>query len=384
VRSSNLALVSGAVLLALTTTSARPQSYDDIMRCQSFKEPLRSSCLNELGRKASEPQIKPSFDCAKAVTAIETTVCMDPELSAADNRLSRSFRSKLAQLRGDDRRALVEDQRQWLTNRDSQCALLSSSPLKQCVLDITTARIATLQSDGSQQTSEQGSVEDRSPSAVPSPTKAGSGFLVNNQGYIVTNQHVVNGCSALEVRTPVMQREATLVASDETNDIAVLKSNIQQSTWLSFRKGSGIRPGDQVVLLGFPFSRLLTSAPSVTIGAVSALAGLHDDARFLQISAPVQPGNSGGPLLDSSGNVVGLAVATMNALAALKTTGFIPQNVNFAVKATLALDFLEARGISYDTRTSSVELSAAEIAEKAAQAVVLVECQGSSYGKQSN
>jgi S1-C subfamily serine protease len=76
----------------------------------------------------------------------------------------------------------------------------------------------------------------------------------------------------------------------------------------------------------------------------------------LQIGAPTQPGNSGGPLLDSSGNIVGLVVATMDALAILKVTGTVPQNINFAIKASLARDFLDARNIPYETAASGTKL----------------------------
>jgi S1-C subfamily serine protease len=132
--------------------------------------------------------------------------------------------------------------------------------------------------------------------------------------------------------------------------------------------------GDEVVLVGFPYSGLLTSSPSVSVGTVSALAGVHDDIRFLQISAPVRPGNSGGPLLDLSGNVAGVVVATINAPAVLKITGSVPQNVNFAIKGALAREFLEARHISYETSPAGVKIDTADVGERGSHSTVLVEC----------
>jgi len=91
-----------------------------------------------------------------------------------------------------------------------------------------------------------------------------------------------------------------------------------------------VTSGDQVVAIGYPLHGLLTSDLTVTTGIISSLAGLHNDTRFLQISAPVQPGNSGGPLHDSSGNIVGVVSAKLDALRIVKATGDIPQNINFA------------------------------------------------------
>jgi S1-C subfamily serine protease len=87
----------------------------------------------------------------------------------------------------------------------------------------------------------------------------------------------------------------------------------------------------------------------VTTGIISSLAGLHNDTRFLQISAPVQPGNSGRPLHDSSGNIVGVVSAKLDALRMVKATGDIPQNINFAIKTGALRDFLDNSAVPYQT-----------------------------------
>ncbi len=102
-----------------------------------------------------------------------------------------------------------------------------------------------------------------------------------------------------------------------------------------------MRQGEDIVVYGFPLPGVLSSGGNVSTGNVTALTGLGDDSRFLQISAPVQPGNGGGPLLDRSGNVVGVVVSKLNALSVASATGDVPQNVNFAIKASVALAFLE-------------------------------------------
>src|SRR6516164_2463105 len=104
-------------------------------------------------------------------------------------------------------------------------------------------------------------------------------------------------------------------------------------------------------------SPLLASTANLSVGNVSALAGLGDDSRYLQISAPVQPGNSGGPLLDASGHLIGIVTSKLNAARVARFTGDIPENVNFALKAEVARIFLDSKGIAYQTARSVQQLS---------------------------
>jgi S1-C subfamily serine protease len=141
-----------------------------------------------------------------------------------------------------------------------------------------------------------------------------------------------------------------------------------------FRDGKGIRPADGVVALGFPYAGLLASSPQVTVGAVSALAGLEDDSRYLQLTAPVQPGNSGGPLFDLSGNVVGVVSGRINDLAVAKATGSLPQNINFASKSGIVREFLDANRVVYLTAPSNTKLDPADVGEAATKSTVLIGC----------
>jgi len=116
---------------------------------------------------------------------------------------------------------------------------------------------------------------------------------------------------------------------------------------------------------------------------VSALAGLSDDSRYLQISAPVQPGNSGGPLLDASGHLIGIVTAKLNAALIARFTGDIPQNVNFALKAEVARTFLDSKGIAYQTARSEQQLSAADVGDIARPFTVQIECHPYAQSDQS-
>jgi uncharacterized protein len=158
---------------------------------------------------------------------------------------------------------------------------------------------------------------------------------------------------------------------------------------LRFRDGSSIRPADPVVVVGFPYAGLLTQSPQVTTGVISALAGIHDDTRYVQLTAPVQPGSSGGPLLDSSGNVVGIVSSKLDTMAAAEWTGTagwiltLPENINFATKNINAREFLDANHIVYGTAPSAAKLDAADVGEQAARSVVLVGCGGPDQGAMS-
>lgn len=151
----------------------------------------------------------------------------------------------------------------------------------------------------------------------------GTGFVINASGYIVTNNHVIKECVG-DIHGNLTGQSAMnlrVVSVDETNDLALLQAPKTFQATAAMRE-TAIHPGDSVVAIGYPYHGLLTSDFTVTTGIVSSLSGILNDTRYLQISAPVRPGNSGGPLLDASGNVVGVA-AKINALKFARATGDI-------------------------------------------------------------
>ena len=147
---------------------------------------------------------------------------------------------------------------------------------------------------------------------------------------------------------------ARVLNTDRRRDLALLAVPPDLGPQLTFRDSPAVRRGETVVTFGFPLSGVLSSGPTLTSGDISALAGLRDNPTNYQISAPVQPGNSGGPLLDSQGNVIGVVVSKLNAARIAEMTGGdIPQNVNFAVKGTEALAFLRENSIEPRTAPST-------------------------------
>lgn len=210
----------------------------------------------------------------------------------------------------------------------------------------------------------------------PTPSRStGSALAVSRDGLLLTNHHVVKGCDSIRVSQPGAKPEqATSAQSNAEVDLAILKVGANLPASAIFRD-SPVRSGEQVVALGFPYSGLLATEVNVSNGIVSATAGLRNDSSRLQIQAPVQPGSSGGPLVDSSGAVVGVVVSKLNAMAVAKVTGDIPQNISFAIKGEVAMRFLDEYKIAYvRARSNGAARSMADVVESSKRWVYLVEC----------
>ena len=204
---------------------------------------------------------------------------------------------------------------------------------------------------------------------------SGTGIVLNAAGDVLTNAHVVDGCRELTVLQGTVPTTAIVVAVDKANDLAVVRSKPSAATYPNFRIGA--RLGESVAAFGYPLSGLLASSGNFTLGNITALSGMGDDSRFIQVSTPVQPGNSGGPLLDANGNLVGIISSGLNALAVMQVSGGdIPQNVNFAIKASVAMTFLESRGIAIQAVPASKALAAPDLADAAKSFAVFLKCTG--------
>ena len=212
----------------------------------------------------------------------------------------------------------------------------------------------------------------------------GTGFLVSANGHLVTNAHVVQGCVGDIQGNPSGEAPAKLrlVSSDETNDLALLQAPGSFKDIAKIRD-KAIQSGDSVVAIGYPFHGLLTSDFTVTTGIVSSLSGILNDTRFLQISAAIQPGNSGGPLLASSGDVVGVVAAKLNAIKFVRATGNIPENINFAIKTGALRDFLDNSVVPYQISDAKAELKTADIARNARAFTFLISCKAKAKEKET-
>jgi TPR repeat protein len=173
------------------------------------------------------------------------------------------------------------------------------------------------------------------------PTASGTGFFISEDGFLVTNEHVVRDATQVRLVTSAGFIAAKVVRADAANDLALLKAEGKFSP-LPVAASRTALLGNTVATVGFPNIGLQGFSPKLAKGEISSLSGAADDARYFQISVPVQPGNSGGALVDEHGNVVGVVSAKLDASVALAASGALPENVNYAVKSSFLLSFLES------------------------------------------
>jgi len=213
---------------------------------------------------------------------------------------------------------------------------------------------------------------------APAPVakvSAGSGIFVNDGGYVLTNAHVVNGCKVIVVKAlGAPPTGGTLEAYDPKNDLALVKTASGYGQPAIFRVESRpARLGENIAVIGYPLPGVLSTEPKATFGQVNSVAGMNNDYAVLQISAPVQPGNSGGPVFDEAGQVIGVVVS--QASTALGTAiGIMPQNVNFAIRGELAQIFMTAHGVPFTTDGSHRRLRTEDLAATGERVVAQIVC----------
>ncbi|MEW6254542.1 MAG: serine protease [Pseudomonadota bacterium] len=199
----------------------------------------------------------------------------------------------------------------------------------------------------------------------------GSGFFVTADGAALTNAHVIEGCEEAVISG---YGAARIVATDTANDLALLKVKSAQTTTPARFRRKHLQLGETVFVMGFPLAGQLDNGLNFTSGIVSSLAGPGNDTRSLQLTAPIQAGNSGGPIVDTSGLLVGVTQAKLSEVAALKSGGSFPQNVNFGIKSDLVASFLRANSVDPQEAETADPLSAVAIAQGGKSYTVQVKC----------
>ncbi len=205
---------------------------------------------------------------------------------------------------------------------------------------------------------------------------SGTGFFITTNGYVVSNYHVIQGAKDIKVKdASAVIWNAEVAFTDIANDLAILKVVGAGFKALSIRSSSEILKGATVFTIGFPNTGIQGQEPKVTQGIVSSLSGIAGEPNSFQISVPVQPGNSGGPLLDSTGAVVGVVSAKLNASAVLKATGTLPENVNYAIKSNYLVELANTSKLVADNLSKAASrnpLPLPAIVAQAEKSVVLI------------
>jgi S1-C subfamily serine protease len=221
--------------------------------------------------------------------------------------------------------------------------------------------------------------ETQSPSTTTSDraiSKAatGTGFIVSSQGYAVTNHHVVDGCK--EIRVEGRDGFAKQVTSDAVNDLALIQiQGIVKDSASVAAEPAKLRQGEDIVVYGFPLNAVLSSGGNLTPGVISAMTGLGNNTNQIQITAPIQPGSSGSPVLNRKGEVVGVVSMKLSDSKMAKATGQVGQNVNFAVSGQTLKTFLDTHKVEYRTGgLFAFDKSTADLADEARKWSLVVEC----------
>ena len=226
----------------------------------------------------------------------------------------------------------------------------------------------------------EGRSQGNSPSQSNTPgilSKSATGtlFLVNATGQAITNRHVVAGCG--EVRLEGRDGVAKVVTEDAVNDLALVQIPGQANASAAITsEPSKLRQGEDIVVFGFPLNAVLSSGGNLTPGVVSALTGLGNNTNQIQITAPIQPGSSGSPVLNKKGEVVGVVSMKLSDSKMAKATGSVGQNVNFAVNGQTLRTFLDTHKVAYRSGAGffSLEKSTADLADEARKWTLVVEC----------
>jgi serine protease Do len=197
---------------------------------------------------------------------------------------------------------------------------------------------------------------------------SGTGFFVAH-GQVLTSWHVVKDCKGpLQVRYPNYKAEVAYTnGHDDSNDLVLLETKMGNNGVATFRRKPKL--GEAVATYGFPLSNILAPEGNFTMGNITSTTGLGGDSRYIQYSAPIQAGNSGGPLLDTAGQVIGVINGTLKQTEEVRS-----QNVNFAISASVAVNFLEVKEVSPRFDSSSPKLEPEVLAERAKKFSVQVFC----------
>ena len=201
---------------------------------------------------------------------------------------------------------------------------------------------------------------------------SGTGFIVTDKGHIITNNHVVKGCDNVKAHQNGTDYPATVIATDSVNDLALLKTTLTAKDVFSLSSKNAFLMQD-IFVAGYPFGNFISSSVKITKGIVSALTGIGNNYSNMQIDAAIQPGNSGGPVINEKGNVIGVAVAKLSLAKAVKDWGVVPEGTNFGIKSSVVRNFMESNNINpMRPRTSSITKQ--QLAQKVTNSTLYLSC----------
>ena len=175
--------------------------------------------------------------------------------------------------------------------------------------------------------------------AESSKGSSGTAFFINKKGYLLTNNHVVEGCTLSKITYKNKDYDTKLITTDKTLDLALLKAELKPKTFFNFSKDE-TKKLNTIYVAGYPLGKGLSDDLKISSGIVSSLKGFEDNSNEIQIDAPINSGNSGGPIINEKGDLIAIAVSGM---AKDQTEG-----INFGIKSSAAERFLKSNNINFN------------------------------------
>jgi S1-C subfamily serine protease len=219
--------------------------------------------------------------------------------------------------------------------------------------------------------------KEKNPEEIDQPNKenesiigSGTGFFITDDGYVLTNNHVLHKANKVYILVGKKAYSADIIAIDSSNDIALLKVDYpSKGILLDYANAD---KGETVATFGYPLIDLQGAELKATFGHINSLSGIGGDIRYYQIDTPIQPGSSGGPLTNSYGAVVGIVSFALSQEASIERSGTINQNCNYAVKIGYALPMISQYKLQLTKVNHKKKLSNTELVKKIKDSVVIV------------
>ena len=216
-------------------------------------------------------------------------------------------------------------------------------------------------------------LEQKKKKNTPISASSGTGFFISSKGHVISNNHVIDACHTVNINYLGDIKPAKVISRDRANDLALLQADIKPNDIFLISENDTMLL-EEIYVAGYPFGKSVSSSIKVTKGVVSSLSGLGDNFSNIQIDAALQPGNSGGPIINNAGNVIGVAVAKLDFKQAIKIYGSIPENINFGVKSSVVHSFVKSNNIKIDKSNKEKIINKNELVEKIQNATVYLDC----------
>ena len=206
------------------------------------------------------------------------------------------------------------------------------------------------------------------------PIATGSGFFVSRDGYVVTNEHVAGICELMEIKVDGKKHYLNVVKTDLVNDLGLIKGSYKHPKYLEIDI-EGPNLGEEIVAMGYPLGKYTGADVKISKGIVSSLSGPGNNYSEFQHDAATAKGHSGGPIINKSGQVVGVIFAGVDKMKILKETkGHIPEGIFFAVSSQTLTNFLKANKVRYTKAYRDKKLETEEVAQIGDAATVKLYC----------